>query len=248
MPKGAHCKALGAEARQQYRSMTMRIAYLSQDRPDLQFSAKELARSMQEPTEWDKEQLKRTCRYLLDSGRVVQRFVWQELPAEVTVYSDSDHAGCLRTRKSTSCTMAFFGKHLIRSTSTTQAVISLSSAESEFYAAVKSASIGLGTVSLLRDMGIQLQKPVHLHIDATAGLGIASRRGAGRIRHISTPTLWLQCAVQEGKVRLSKCPGKTNPADLGTKHVERSIIDTTLKMMNFIRLTGQSALALRAAV
>ena len=72
--------------------------------------------------------------------------------------------------------------------------------------------------------------------------------GAGRIRHISTPTLWLQCAVQEGKVRLSKCPGKTNPADLGTKHVERSIIDTTLKMMNFVHLTGQSALALRAAV
>ena len=113
---------------------------------------------------------------------------------------------------------------------------------------MKSASIGLGTVSLLRDMGIQLHTPVHLLMDATAGLGIASRRGAGRIRHISTPTLWLQRAVQEGKVRLAKCPGKTNPADLGTKHVERSIIDTAFKMMSFVRLTGKSAVALRAAV
>ena len=226
----------------------MRLAYLAQDRPDLQYPAKELARSMQEPTAWDKEQLKRACRYLLNSGRIVQRFVWQELPSEVLIYSDSDHAGCLRTRKSTSCTMAFFGKHLIRSTSTTQAVISLSTGESEFYAAVKSGSIGLGTVALLKDMGVTIQRPVFLQMDATAGLGVASRRGAGRIRHISTPTLWLQCAVQDGRIRLGKCPGKANPADLGTKYVEKAVIDQALKTCSFVKLSGKSTLALRAAV
>ena len=33
-----------------YRSVVMRAAYLSQDRPDLSFSAKELARDIQKPT------------------------------------------------------------------------------------------------------------------------------------------------------------------------------------------------------
>ena len=144
--------------------------------------------------------------------------------------------------------MAFFGKHLIRSTSTTQAVISLSTGESEFYAAVKSGCIGLGTVALLRDMGVELQRPVSLQMDATAGLGVASRRGAGRIRHICAPTLWLQCAVQDGRIRLGKCPGQANPANLGTKHVEKSVIDKALKACAFVKLAGNSSMALRAAV
>ena len=98
MPKGANSSKLQPEEKQRYRSMTMRLAYLAQDRLDLQYAAKELARSMQEPTAWDQEQLERACRYLLDSGRFVQRFVWQEMPTEVVIFSDSDHAGCLKTR------------------------------------------------------------------------------------------------------------------------------------------------------
>ena len=39
-----------------------------------------------------------------------------------------------------------------------------------------------------------------VHVDATAGLGIANRRGAGRIRHIATPTLWIQRLVSSGAV------------------------------------------------
>ena len=36
--------------RAEYRSMTMRMAYIAQDRPDLPFASKELARQMQSPT------------------------------------------------------------------------------------------------------------------------------------------------------------------------------------------------------
>ena len=76
MPKGANCAKLEPEEKQRYRNMTMSLAYLARDRPDLQYAAKELARNMQEPTMWDREQLKRACRYLLGNARIVQRFVW----------------------------------------------------------------------------------------------------------------------------------------------------------------------------
>ena len=161
----------------------MRLAYLAQDRIELPFSSKELARNMQAPTKFDMEQLKRAVRFLIGAPRLVQRFHMQSMPDKVTSYSDTDHAGCLKTRKSTSCTMIAFGKHLIRNTSTTQGVIALSSGESEFYGAVKSASVGLGIVSMLADMGVKMEKPLELKLDATAGLGIASRRGAGRQAH-----------------------------------------------------------------
>lgn len=51
-------------------------------------------------------------------------------------------------------------------------------------------SSGIGSASMARDMGLDLRKPVEVMIDATAGIGVASRRGVGRIRHIHTPTLW----------------------------------------------------------
>ena len=129
-----------------YRSATMRLCYLALDRPDLQFPAKDLARWMQSPTVGDMEALKRSARYLVTHGRLVQEFTRQvEEPNRIVVCTDSDHAGCLRTRKSTSSTKLFYGAHLLRSTRTTQAVISLSSGESEFYALVK----GTAAVSIL---------------------------------------------------------------------------------------------------
>ena len=133
----------------------MRLSYVAQDRADIQFACKELARHMQEPTAWDQDQLKRAVHYMLGSGRVVQRFAQQPTPARLVECTDSDYAGCVLIRKSTSCCMVFWGLHLLRSTSTTQAIISLSSGEAEFYSAVKGASIALGMVGLMRDLGVE---------------------------------------------------------------------------------------------
>ena len=192
MPLNADQTLLKDHERQLYRSNTMRLAYLALDRAELQFASKELARGMQQPTRWDMMQLQRAVRFLVGTPRIVQKFEAQEMPKRVTGCSDTDHAGCLKTRKSTSCSMMFLGKHLVKSSASTQAVIALSSGESEFYGAVKAASTGLGMIHLLIDMGVDLQEPLDLKLDASAGIGIAQRRGAGRIRHIATPTLWLQ--------------------------------------------------------
>ena len=142
----------------------------------------------------------------------------------------------------------FYGKHLIRSSSTTQGVIALSSGEAEFYAMVKGTSAGLGVEALLRDAGAPSSEPLQITVDATAGIGIASRKGAGRIRHIATPTLWLQRLVNDGTVQLTKVPGTLNPADLGTKPLDGSAIRRVLSRCGFVVAQGASKLALRAAL
>ena len=76
------------------------------------------------------------------------------MPTNLTVYTDTDWAGCTRTRKSTSGGCITFGTHNIKCWSTTQAVIALSSGEAEFYGIVKGASVLLGAPSLARDMGV----------------------------------------------------------------------------------------------
>ena len=84
------------------RSGIMRCSFLSEDRPELKYPVKELARDMQKPTNHTLQKLKRVGRYLLGAPRLIQRFPWQLPTTKLKIKTDSDHAGCLRTRKSTS--------------------------------------------------------------------------------------------------------------------------------------------------
>ena len=77
-----------------------RVNYMAQDRADLSFSAKEVSRGMANPTQGDLVRIKRVVRYLLGSPRVINLFRWQDPISALTVYSDSDWAGCAKTRKS----------------------------------------------------------------------------------------------------------------------------------------------------
>ncbi len=60
-----------------------------------------------------------------------------DLPASevrITAYSDSDWAGCLRTRRSTSGGVMTLDHSTVGHWSRTQAVVALSSGEAEYYA------------------------------------------------------------------------------------------------------------------
>ena len=146
---------------------------------------------------------------------MVLYFGWQAAPAELSVFTDSDWAGCVTSRKSTSGGVVMRGSHLLKHWSSTQATVALSSAEAELIALVRGASEGLGVRSLAVDFGIF--PGVSLATDATAAVGICKRTGVGRIRHLDTRLLWIQDKVRTGELRLYKVLGLENPADLFTK-------------------------------
>ena len=239
-------EVLGEEHRL-YRSICMRLAYLGQDRPDIQYACKEAARVMQTPTVGGWTALKRIGRYLAGCPRIVAVYEKQPPPTTLQVWTDSDFGGCLSTRKSTSSATVMHGRHWIRSSSTTQQFQALSTGESEFHALVKGGSMGLGFETLMKDMGLPGIQ-VELMCDATAGKGIAERRGVGRVRHLHVPLLWIQRVVQEGRLRIRKVDGTSNVADMGTNHVEAALIRRFLKALCFEEKVGRSRLALKAAL
>jgi len=107
---------------------------------------------------------------------------------------------------------------MIRSWSSTQAVIALSSGEAEYYGLVRGAPIGMGAQSMLRDMGVDCR--VRVSTDASAAKGIASRRGLGKVRHIEVNQLWVQDKVSKGELEVRKVSGSVNISDALTKYVE----------------------------
>ena len=86
-----------------------------------------------------------------------------------------------------------------------------------------------------------------MHTEATAAIGIARRRGLGKIRHLDTTDLWVQEVVRSGRVELLKVSGDSNVADIMTKHVDRALLDKMLTRMNMIKLSGRPESAPAAA-
>ena len=207
---------LPASALTGFRAQAARANYLAADRIDLQFAAKEVCRYMSAPTESSVAAMKRLGRYLLGHKRLVWTYPFQRAEG-IDVYSDTDWSGCLRTRKSTSGGCIMLGKHCIRTWSSTQPSVTLSSGEAEFYGLVKASGAGLGHQSLMKDLGLNL--PVCVWTDSSAALGIATRSGLGKLRHLETHTLWVQEKVRTGAIVVRKVAGEVNPADLFTKHL-----------------------------
>ena len=68
--------------------------------------------------------------------------------------------------------------------------------------------------------------------DSSAAKSFLCRRGLGKMRHVEIRNLWLQKEVADGKVVVSKIPGKENPADLMTKIWSCGEIAERLTKMN----------------
>ena len=114
------------------------------------------------------------------------------------------------------------GPHCLRTWSSTQGPIALSSAEAEYYAMLNGVVKATGLQAMAAELGVKgLGGPIGLYTDSTAAKSFASRRGLGRVRHVETRRLWLQREVAEGRVRVHKVLGTENPADVLTKYLSQ---------------------------
>ncbi len=109
------------------------------------------------------------------------------------------------------------GGHCVKSWSSTQKSITLSSGEAELVAAVKTSTEVLGLIQLAHDWGVDAEARVF--VDSSAAVGVVHRKGNGKLRHVKVGMLWIQEKVEDGEMEVLKVKGDENPADLMTKHL-----------------------------
>nr|GFB78896.1 retrovirus-related Pol polyprotein from transposon TNT 1-94 [Tanacetum cinerariifolium] len=115
-----------------YHSKVGALMYLTASRPDIMHATCYCARYQAQPTEKHLTVVKRIFRYLKDS---IHMGLWylKDIGFELTAFSDSDHAGCLDSCKSTSGVIQFLGSDkLVSWSSKKQDCTSMSSAEAEY--------------------------------------------------------------------------------------------------------------------
>ena len=242
---------LSSEEATMYRALSARANFLSQDRPDINYATKELCREFSVPNKNNYNKLKRLVRYLVGLPRLVYRYDFKkpgthEAESDVfDLFVDTDFAGCKETRRSTSGGVVMLGGHCVKHWSKTQPTIALSSGEAKLSGIGSGIAQALGIQSIARDLGMDLK--LRVHTDATAAIGIASRRGLGKIRHLDTTDLWVQEKVRSGQVELLKVLGSENPADMMTKYVDKATLGKMLGKIGMVAMEGRARSAPAAA-
>ena len=118
------------------------------------------------------------------------------------------------SRRSVSGGVIVRSAHCLKVWTKKQRVVSLSTAESELYAAVKTATEGLGIQSVAKDLEIACG--LSLHLDTSATMCLVNRRGLGEAKHVDMQNLWMQEASKSGRFVTKKVGTSVNPADLMT--------------------------------
>ena len=204
-------KEMDVNHAKKFRRAAARLNYLALDRPDIAVAVNRLARCMAKPLVQDELALKRVLRYLKGRPRCQITFRTQDPVTKLVALSDSDWAGCRRTRKSTSGFAIFHGHHLLAFASKMQKATALSSAEAELVAQSGAISEALAVRNMLQEFQISLG--LTSKCDSSAARGIMSRQGAGRVKHLEVRHLWMQELVESGAVVIQWIPRKMNPSD-----------------------------------
>ena len=205
-----------------YRSQVSRCLFLSEDRADITFIVNELCQKMSDPNQQSLTRLKRLARHLKRERQRGQVFEYGALDEELTVFTDSDWAGCMETRISSSAGVLMLGRHTLKTYTRKQKIMAKCCAEAELYAAALGASEAKGVQSMMRDLGFAV-KPV-LAIDAKASEHIIHRQGSGRLKHIDVAYLWEQDEIRSQRTQVRRVRSEEDVADLRTKPLSKAVI------------------------
>ena len=211
-----------------FRSAVGILLFLAADLPHCQHCIRFLATKMTSATQHCWQVLKHLVLYLSgnqdlclslnfkgDRSGLFHDYTANE-HAIVEKFTDADWASCKDDRRSISACAIFYGGCLLHSSSRTQKIVSLSSAESEMYAAASGACDSVLIVGILKWM-FDAFFQIHLYLDSAAARGIINRRGVGKVRHLSCRSLRLQERMADGSLVVSPVSGTTSPADIGAK-------------------------------
>ena len=93
-----------------------------------------------------------------------------------------------------------------------------------------------GSIRHLRDTAMGIS-------DSSAAVGMCSRQGLGKVRHLDAQSMWIQQRVRRGDVDLCKVRGDDNLADIFTKPLPRDlhfnifVVDSWAKILHRVNIS-----------
>jgi hypothetical protein len=213
---------LSTQDKSQYRVIVGSLLYLAcWTRPDIAFAVSELSRFVSDPGSVHMQAAKRVLRYLKGTKDLSLKY---SRPADGSLnllwgYVDSDWAGCVDTRKSTTGYVLMLNGAAIAWKSKRQNVVALSSAEAEFMAASSLVQEVMYIRRLLTNLGFPQEFATEVGEDNRTCIAWSegSVGGSDRAKHIDLRVHFVHNAVQDKILTLHSVKSEENVADILTK-------------------------------
>jgi hypothetical protein len=183
-----------------FRSLVGSLRYLVNTRPYIAYSVGMVSRFMESPTTEHWVAAKRIVRYIAGTTDYGCRYTCRSFAnMKLLGYSDSDHAGDLEKRKSTSGVVFFLNGNIVTWTSQKQRAVSLSSCEAEYIAAASTACQGVWLSRLISDLTGEKLMKFTLLMDSKSAIELSKNPVYHeRSKHIDTRYHFIKECVSQG--------------------------------------------------
>ncbi|GMI75420.1 cysteine-rich RLK (RECEPTOR-like protein kinase) 8 [Hibiscus trionum] len=206
-------------------------------RPDISQAVGVVSRYMHDPGKGHWQAVKWILRYLQQTVDVGLVFEQDETLGQFVVgYVDSDYAGDLDKRRSTTGYLFALAKAPVSWRSTLQSTVALSTTEAEYMAVAEAVKEAIWLNGLLEDLGV-VQSHISLYCDSQSAIHLAKNQVYhSRTKHIDVRYHFVREIFEEGKVLLQKIATAENPADMLTKVVTSIKFNHCLNLINILQV------------
>ena len=222
-----------------YREAIGALLYLARlTRPDITFAVNYCSRFVENPTEYHVQLVKRILRYLRGSVNVglVYRCIKDSI---LTGYSDSDFAGDLRDRKSTSGCVIELDGNVVAWFTRKQTTVALSSTEAEYISACEMVKELLWFRCLVQEMtGEKLKTLARLDNQSSIRM-IEGCEMSRRSKHIDVKFHYIKHQYERGLFEIEYVPSDQQKADVMTKPLSKIKLSGALQLLSLGKGVGK---------
>jgi anthranilate/para-aminobenzoate synthase component I len=207
-----------------YKSIVGCLRYLTCTRPYILYGVSLVSRYMEKPRSSHLKTAKRILRFVkgTSSYGLFYSSLWN---LEITGYSDSDWAGSLEDRKSTTGFAFFMGETTFTWTSKKQSIVALSTCEAEYIVAASCVCHAIWLRKLMEDLQQKQSKATRIFVDNKSAIALAKNPvHHERSKHIDTRFHFIKEHIKEGDVELVHVKTHEQIADIFTKPLKTDVL------------------------
>ncbi|XP_070679118.1 secreted RxLR effector protein 161-like [Malus domestica] len=205
-----------------YKQLVGSLMYLTFTRPDLMYGVSVISRYMERPTEMHLNAAKRILRYV--KGTIDYGVFYNSQGGSYFVgFTDSDYAGDIDDRKSTSGHVFMLNYGAITLSSKKQQIVTLSTTEAEFVATASCVCQVIWLRMMLEALGDKQEGSTIIFCDNIYAIKLSRNPVMhGRGKHIDVRFHFLRNLCNDGIVELEDCKSVNQLADILTKSLSFS--------------------------
>ena len=205
-------------------------------RLDISHAVSMVSRYMHNPGKGHWQAVKWILRYIQGTVDVGLKFERDRtIDKHIVGYVDSDYAGDLDKRRSTTGYVFTMAGGPVSWRSTLESTVALSTTEAEYMAITEAFKEAIWFRGLIRDLGI-VQENVEIFCDSQSAICLAKNQvHHSRTKHIDVRYHFVREIVDEGNILLQKIGTADNPADMLTKVVTGIKFQHCLDLINISR-------------